>query len=140
MSDRKQLFGNFKGKGLSRDRDEENAFMLEQQNDYRMQELDAKVSALKNVTIDIHRDVTEQHDLIDDSTNIFAGFGTAFNNSFGRLNRMVSTRHKRQLCLYVTVIVVVFFIMYYGVGAFWSSSSDVAPVLEDDSHAAADIL
>jgi hypothetical protein len=50
MSDRKQLFGNYKGKGVSRDREEENALMLEQQNDMRMQELDAKVSALKNVS------------------------------------------------------------------------------------------
>ncbi|KAH8549688.1 hypothetical protein BGW37DRAFT_522351 [Umbelopsis sp. PMI_123] len=143
MSDRTKLFGNYKGKGVSRDRDEENALMLEQQNDVRMQELDAKVSALKNVTIDIHRDVTEQHDLIDDSTNIFAGFGTAFSNSFGRLNRMVSTRHKRQLCFYVTVIVVVFFILYYGVGAFWSSSSsDATPPLDDNTapHNDADIL
>jgi hypothetical protein len=50
MSDRKKLFGDYKGKSVSRDRDEENALMLEQQNDFRMQELDAKVSALKNVS------------------------------------------------------------------------------------------
>ncbi|KAG2189315.1 hypothetical protein INT44_004457 [Umbelopsis vinacea] len=142
MSDRKKLFGNIKGKGVSRDREEENALMLEQQNDFRMQELDAKVSALKNVTIDIHRDVTEQHDLIDESTNVFAGFGSAFNNSFGRLNRMVSTRHKRQLCLYVAIIVVAFFIFYYGFGSFWSSSETAPPVLDDSSplHNDADIL
>ncbi|CAO3687609.1 unnamed protein product [Umbelopsis ramanniana] len=142
MSDRKQLFGNYKGKGVSRDREEENALMLEQQNDMRMQELDAKVSALKNVTIDIHRDVTDQ-DLIDESANVFEGFGSAFNNSFGRLNRMVSTRHKRQLCFYVAVIVVAFFIFYYGFGAFWlSSSPDTSPVLDDPPapHNDADIL
>lgn len=72
MSDRKQLFGNFKGKGVSRDRDEENAFMLEQQNDYRMQELDAKVSALKNVST-----VTVRHNpgLYASHLTIFANQG-----------------------------------------------------------------
>ncbi|KAG2185939.1 hypothetical protein INT43_002377 [Umbelopsis isabellina] len=140
-TDRKQLFGNYKGKGVNRDRDEENAYMLEQQNDYRMQELDAKVSALKNVTIDIHRDVTEQHDVLDESNNVFAGFGAAFQNSFGRLNRMVSTRHKRQLCLYVGVMVLAFFILYYGVGVFWSGS-DSSPSNNDAGsiHNDADIL
>jgi hypothetical protein len=54
---------------------------------------------------------------------------------------MVSTRHKRQMCLYVAIIVVVFFILYYGVGAFWSSSSTDTPLDEDSaSHIAADIL
>ncbi|ORX50603.1 hypothetical protein DM01DRAFT_1097176 [Hesseltinella vesiculosa] len=99
-------------------------YLFEQQNDVRMNELGSKISALKNITIDMHQDVSDQDRLLGDSDNIFSGFGDHLKNSFGRMNRMVSKRHQRQLCFYVTVAVAAFFIIYYGSGllsGLWSS-------------------
>ncbi|KAI8062638.1 hypothetical protein BC940DRAFT_322020 [Gongronella butleri] len=92
-----------------------------------MNELGSKISALKNITIDMHQDVNDQDRLLNDSDNVFAGFGNTLRASLGRMNRMVSKRHQRQLCFYVTIAVAVFFILYYGSGLVskfsWSSSS-----------------
>ncbi|KAI8336237.1 hypothetical protein BC941DRAFT_398207 [Chlamydoabsidia padenii] len=110
------------GGGGSKRKDD--GYIFEQQNDVRMNELGSKISALKNITIDIHQDVTEQDRHLNESQGIFDGFGNSLQNSFGRMNRMVSKRHQRQLCLYVTIALGVFFVLYYGSGLIsWSSSS-----------------
>ncbi|CAO3650650.1 unnamed protein product [Mucor hiemalis] len=104
-----------------------NGYVFEQQNNVRLNELSSKISAIKNITIDIHQDVTDQDRLLDESHNQFSGLGNTLQNSFGRLNRMVSKRHQRQLCYYVTIAVFVFFILYYGaplVKSLFGSSSD----------------
>ncbi|ORZ17946.1 hypothetical protein BCR42DRAFT_412821 [Absidia repens] len=89
-----------------------------------MNELGSKISALKNITIDIHQDVNDQDRLLNESNGIFDGFGTNLQNSFGRMNRMVSKRHQRQMCFYVSIALVLFFVLYYGSGLIsWSSSS-----------------
>ncbi|KAG1473262.1 hypothetical protein G6F56_001055 [Rhizopus delemar] len=44
-----------------------NAYIFEQQNDVRLDELGSKISAIKNITIDIHQDVTDQDRLLDES-------------------------------------------------------------------------
>lgn len=108
-----------------------NGYVFEQQNDVRLNELSSKISAIKNITIDIHQDVTDQDRLLDESHNQFSGLGSTLQNSFGRLNRMVSKRHQRQLCYYVTIAVFVFFILYYGApllaSLFGSSSDEKSP-------------
>ncbi|KAI9267447.1 hypothetical protein BY458DRAFT_511818 [Sporodiniella umbellata] len=91
-----------------------NAYIFEQQNDVRLNELGSKISAIKNITIDIHQDVTDQDRLLDESHNQFGGLGATLSNSFGKMNRMVSKRHQRQICFYVTVAVFAFFVIYYG--------------------------
>lgn len=48
---------------------------------------------------------------------------------------MISTRHKRQLCFYVTIAVVVFLIIYWGSSLAgrisWSSSSPTPEIPVD---------
>ncbi|KAG2219575.1 hypothetical protein INT45_002533, partial [Circinella minor] len=104
-----------------------NGYVFEQQNDVRMNELGNKLSALKNITIDMHNDVNDQERLLDESNNAFGGLGQTLKQSYGRMNRMVSKRHQRQLCYYVAVAVALFFIIYWGSGILgrisWSSSS-----------------
>ncbi|KAI9332404.1 hypothetical protein BD770DRAFT_403194 [Pilaira anomala] len=111
-----------------------NGYVFEQQNDVRLNDLSSKISAIKNITIDIHQDVTDQDRLLDESHNQFSGLGSTLTNSFGRMNRMISKRHQRQLCFYVSILVFVFFLIYYGAplitGAF--SSNPTLPD-EDDS-------
>ncbi|KAI9303234.1 hypothetical protein BJ944DRAFT_105891 [Cunninghamella echinulata] len=117
---------NNQGAGSSR---KDNGFVFEQQNDIRLNELGSKLSALKNITIDIHQDVTNQDRVLNESHNVFDGFGSTLQNSFGRMNRMVSKRHQRQLCFYVTIMIAIFFILYYGSGLLskfsWSSPDDI---------------
>ncbi|ORY91085.1 hypothetical protein BCR43DRAFT_498485 [Syncephalastrum racemosum] len=79
-----------------------------------MNELGSKLSALKNITIDMHQDVTEQDRHLDEAHNVFGGLGQTMKQSYGRMNRMVSKRHQRQLCFYVSVAVCVFFVLYFG--------------------------
>ncbi|KAL4207867.1 hypothetical protein AB4K20DRAFT_1950210 [Rhizopus microsporus] len=103
-----------------------NGYIFEQQNDVRLNELGSKISAIKNITIDIHQDVTDQERLLDESNHHFSGLGATLSNSFGRMNRMVSKRHQRQLCFYVTVTICIFFILYYGlpwVGGLFGSDN-----------------
>ncbi|CAO3598161.1 unnamed protein product [Absidia cylindrospora] len=97
------------GGGSSR---KDGGYVFEQQNNVRMNELGSKISALKNDR------------LLNESNGIFDGFGTNLQNSFGRMNRMVSKRHQRQMCFYVGIALVLFFVLYYGSGLIsWSSSS-----------------
>ncbi|KAI9468885.1 MAG: hypothetical protein EXX96DRAFT_589594 [Benjaminiella poitrasii] len=108
-----------------------NEYVFEQQNDVRLNELSSKISAIKNITIDIHQDVTDQDRLLDESHNQFGGLGHSLTNSFGRMNRMISKRRQRQLCSYVTIIIFAFFIIYYGApivkSLFGSNASNELP-------------
>ncbi|KAI8992004.1 hypothetical protein BDF20DRAFT_847710 [Mycotypha africana] len=89
-------------------------YVFEQQNDVRLNDLSSKISAIKNITIDIHQDVSDQDRLLDESHDSFSGLNHRLRNSFGRMNRMISKRHQRQLCFYVTMAICVFFIIYFG--------------------------
>ncbi|KAI8370446.1 uncharacterized protein BYT42DRAFT_476081, partial [Radiomyces spectabilis] len=68
------------------------------------------------ITIDMHQDITDQDRTLDETHNSFSGLGSNLQNSFGRMNRMISKRHQRQLCFYVFVAICVFLIIYYGSG------------------------
>ncbi|CAO3610998.1 unnamed protein product [Mucor fragilis] len=105
-----------------------NGYVFEQQNDVRLDDLSSKINAIKNITIDIHQDVTDQDRLLDESHNQFSGLGSSLTNSFGRMNRMISKRHQRQLCFYVSILVFLFFLIYYGsplVKGLFSGSDEV---------------
>ncbi|KAI8378920.1 hypothetical protein BD560DRAFT_388961 [Blakeslea trispora] len=99
---------------MSASNSKNNGYIFEQQNDIRLNELSSKLSAIKNITIDIHQDVNDQDRLLDESHNQFSGLGHSLHNSFGRMNRMISKRHQRQLCFYVSIAILVFFVLYYG--------------------------
>ncbi|KAL1923224.1 uncharacterized protein VTP21DRAFT_9600 [Calcarisporiella thermophila] len=97
----------------SRIRQENTEYLFEQQNDLRMQELDAKVRALKHVTIDIHRDVEEQNRYLDGMQNNMGGFGSLFSGTVRRLSAMTSARHKKMMCYYVACAVGAFIVIYW---------------------------
>ncbi|KAL1925998.1 hypothetical protein VTP01DRAFT_7091 [Rhizomucor pusillus] len=131
------MWNNSKGGGdSSRSQGDANSgYVFEQQNDVRMDELGSKISALKSITLDMHQDVTDQDRLLDESNTAFGGLGNTLRHSYGRMNRMISTRHKRQLCFYVTIAVVVFLIIYWGSSLAgrisWSSSSPTPEIPVD---------
>ncbi|KAI8990109.1 hypothetical protein BDB01DRAFT_494689 [Pilobolus umbonatus] len=112
----------------------DNNYVYEQQNDVRLNDLSSKISAIKNITIDIHQDVTDQDRLLDESHNQFSGLGNSLTHSFGRMNRMVSKRHQRQLCYYVAILVISFIIIYYGgpvIGKLFRSDTSEEPLIDN---------
>ncbi|KAI9011878.1 hypothetical protein CLU79DRAFT_771690 [Phycomyces nitens] len=62
----------------------------------------------------MQQDVEDQDRLLNESQNAFGGLGDNLQNSFGRLNRMVSTRHKRQMCFYIGIALALFTVFYVG--------------------------
>ncbi|KAI9736575.1 MAG: hypothetical protein M1818_006086 [Claussenomyces sp. TS43310] len=69
------------------------AYERERQNNSRLSELSAKVSALRGVTVDIYDNARAQ-DVIDDTTNTFSSMGTSLKGSAGRLGRMAASGNK----------------------------------------------
>ncbi|KAF9425804.1 hypothetical protein BGZ76_003061 [Entomortierella beljakovae] len=65
---RTDLFGSSSSSssnGNSLHREQQTALLFEQQNDFRMEELASKVSALNKITLDIQSEVHGQHALLD---------------------------------------------------------------------------
>ncbi|KAH6679663.1 hypothetical protein B0J14DRAFT_581310 [Halenospora varia] len=69
------------------------AYERERQNNSRLSELSAKVSALRGVTVDIY-DNARQQDVIDDTSNTFSSMSTSLKGSAGRLGRMAASGNK----------------------------------------------
>ncbi|KAL5347717.1 hypothetical protein ACLOAV_007126 [Pseudogymnoascus australis] len=65
----------------------------ERQNDSRLDELSAKVSALRGVTVDIYDNARAQ-DVIDNTTDTFSSMGTTLKGSAQRLGRMAASGNK----------------------------------------------
>ncbi|KAF9214863.1 Ubiquitin carboxyl-terminal hydrolase 38 [Podila verticillata] len=98
---------------FNRDREQQTALLYEQQNDFRMEELASKVSALNKITVDIHNEVHGQHALLDQNSNSFNDFGTSFATTIKKLNVMASQQLGKSMCWMVSAIVFVFFIVYF---------------------------
>ncbi|KAL4972749.1 hypothetical protein BDW66DRAFT_143608 [Aspergillus desertorum] len=63
------------------------AYEREQQNNELLNSLSSKVSALKNVTIDIYDNARDQ-DTLDHSNQVFSSLSTNLKGSASRLTRM----------------------------------------------------
>ncbi|CAG8959023.1 hypothetical protein HYFRA_00012184 [Hymenoscyphus fraxineus] len=69
------------------------AYERERQNNSRLSELSAKVTALRGVTIDIYDNARDQ-DLIDNTSDTFSSMSTSLKGSAGRLGRMAASGNK----------------------------------------------
>jgi len=69
------------------------AYERERQNNSRLTELSAKVSALRGVTVDIYDNARAQ-DVIDNTSDTFSSMGTSLKGSAGRLGRMAASGNK----------------------------------------------
>ncbi|KAI9759257.1 MAG: hypothetical protein M4579_002466 [Chaenotheca gracillima] len=88
------------------------AYERERQNDSRLNELSAKVSALRGVTVDIY-DNARNHSVIDNSNEVFSSFGTSLKNSAGRLGRMASSGSKVQIFKTAGIIFVAVVLLWW---------------------------
>ncbi|KAG0023562.1 Ubiquitin carboxyl-terminal hydrolase 35 [Podila clonocystis] len=114
---RSDLFGgsssSHSSNTFNRDREQQTALLYEQQNDFRMEELASKVSALNKITVDIHNEVHGQHALLDQNSNSFNDFGASFATTIKKLNVMASQQLGKSMCWMVSAIIVLFFIVYF---------------------------
>ncbi|KAK0709754.1 hypothetical protein B0T26DRAFT_754913 [Lasiosphaeria miniovina] len=87
------------------------SYERERQNNARLDELSAKVSALRGVTIDIY-DSARSHEVIESTSETFSTMGTQLKGSATRLGRMAAAGNKVAV-LKLSGILIVIIIMYY---------------------------
>jgi len=69
------------------------AYERERQNNNRLSELSAKVTALRGVTVDIYDNARAQ-DVIDNTSDTFSSMSSSLKGSAGRLGRMAASGNK----------------------------------------------
>ena len=104
-------------------RPEDREALLEQENRERTDRLAAKVSALKNFTMDMEQEARDQNRLLDD---VSTGFDSTFGFMSGgrnRLNRLLQSNrgNKKFLCYLSFAIAVFLFVIYFLIGRALSS-------------------
>ncbi|KFG85039.1 SNARE complex subunit protein [Metarhizium anisopliae] len=89
------------------------AYERERQNDSRLNELSAKVSALRGVTIDIY-DHARAQDVIDNTNETFSSMTSQIKTGAGRMTRMAASGNKVAIFKLSAIIVAIFLVFYYG--------------------------
>ncbi|GAB0137944.1 hypothetical protein EsDP_00006194 [Epichloe bromicola] len=89
------------------------AYERERQNNSRLDELSAKVSALRGVTIDIYDNARAQ-DVIDSTSETFSSMGSQMKGSATRLTRMAASGNKVAILKLSAIIIGLFLVLYYG--------------------------
>lgn len=93
------------------------AYDRERQNNARLEELSAKVSALRGVTIDIY-DHAQSQDVLDSTTETFSSMSTQIKGSAGRLGRMAASGNKVAILKLSGIIAGAFLVLYYTLRLF----------------------
>ncbi|KAL2115881.1 hypothetical protein VTJ04DRAFT_10136 [Mycothermus thermophilus] len=88
------------------------AYERERQNNARLDELSAKVSALRGVTIDIY-DQARSHELIESTSETFSSMGTQLKGSAVRLGRMAAAGNRVAILKLSGIIIGTVLVLYY---------------------------
>ncbi|KAJ4407941.1 hypothetical protein N0V91_003607 [Didymella pomorum] len=88
------------------------AYERERQNNSRLDELSAKVSALRGVTIDIYDNARDQG-VIDSTSETFSSFSTSLKGSAGRLTRMAASGNKIAVLKLSGIIIGIVLVLYF---------------------------
>ncbi|EGS19924.1 uncharacterized protein CTHT_0044170 [Thermochaetoides thermophila DSM 1495] len=88
------------------------AYERERQNNARLDELSAKISALRGVTIDIY-DQARQHEMIDSTSETFSSMATQLKGSATRLGRMAAAGNRVAVLKLSGIIVGTVLVLYY---------------------------
>ncbi|KAI1850426.1 hypothetical protein JX266_004284 [Neoarthrinium moseri] len=88
------------------------AYERERQNNARLEELSAKVSSLRGVTVDIYDNARAQ-DVIDNTSDTFSSMSTQLKGSAGRLTRMAASGNKVAIFKLSAIIIGAFLVLYY---------------------------
>jgi len=93
------------------------AYERERQNNSRLSELSAKVTALRGITVDIYDNARAQ-DVIDDTSGKFSSMSTSLKGSAGRLGRMAASGNKVAIFKLSGMIIGVVVVLYLLWGLF----------------------
>ncbi|KAL2133465.1 hypothetical protein VTI74DRAFT_2307 [Chaetomium olivicolor] len=88
------------------------AYERERQNNARLDELSAKVSALRGITIDIY-DSARSHEVIESTSETFSSMTTQLKGSAGRLGRMAASGNKVAILKLSGIIIGAVLVLYY---------------------------
>ncbi|KAI5922867.1 hypothetical protein F4810DRAFT_671785 [Camillea tinctor] len=88
------------------------AYERERQNNARLEELSAKVSSLRGVTVDIYDNARAQ-DVIDHTSDTFSSMSQQLKGSAGRLGRMAAAGNKVAVLKLSAIVVGAFLVLYY---------------------------
>ncbi|KAG7286082.1 hypothetical protein NEMBOFW57_008385 [Staphylotrichum longicolle] len=88
------------------------AYERERQNNARLDELSAKVSALRGVTIDIY-DSARSHEVIESTSETFSSMGSQLKGSAGRLGRMAASGNKVAIFKLSGILIGTVLVLYY---------------------------
>ncbi|KAI1482190.1 hypothetical protein K445DRAFT_23546 [Daldinia sp. EC12] len=88
------------------------AYERERQNNARLEELSAKVSSLRGVTVDIYDNARAQ-DVIDNTSDTFSSMSSQLKGSAGRLGRMAASGNKVAILKLSGILIGAFLILYY---------------------------
>ncbi|KAJ4293718.1 hypothetical protein N0V88_005226 [Collariella sp. IMI 366227] len=88
------------------------AYERERQNNARLDQLSAKVSALRGVTIDIY-DSARAHEVIESSSETFSSMKTQLKGSASRLGRMAASGNKVAVFKLAGIVIAVVILLYY---------------------------
>lgn len=93
------------------------AYERERQNNSRLTELSAKVSALRGVTVDIYNNARDQ-DVIDDTSGTFSSMSTNLKGSASRLGRMAASGNKVAIFKLAGMIIGTVLVLWFIWGLF----------------------
>jgi len=88
------------------------AYERERQNNSRLSELSAKVTALRGVTVDIYDNARAQ-DVIDNTNDTFSSMSTSLKGSAGRLGRMAASGNKVAILKLSGMIIGVVLVLWF---------------------------
>ncbi|PNS15059.1 hypothetical protein CAC42_2288 [Sphaceloma murrayae] len=91
------------------------AYERERQNNSRLEELSGKVSALRDVTINIYDNARDQG-VIDSSNEVFSNLGTSLKGSAGRLGRMAQQGNKVAILKLAGILIAIVVVLYWLLG------------------------
>ncbi|KAF2227474.1 hypothetical protein BDZ85DRAFT_277370 [Elsinoe ampelina] len=97
------------------------AYERERQNNSRLDELSSKVSALRDVTINIYDNARDQG-VIDSSNEVFSNLGTSLKGSAGRLTRMAQQGNKVAILKLAGIIIAIVVVFYWILSFFFGGS------------------
>jgi len=85
---------------------------LEEENEYLEGELKGKISALKELSIDIGTEVKEQNKFLKSMDDQFDSTGSMFSNTIGKVMRLAKSNHKYYIYYLLGFCIFVFLILW----------------------------
>uniref|UniRef100_A0A7S4RHX1 t-SNARE coiled-coil homology domain-containing protein n=1 Tax=Alexandrium monilatum TaxID=311494 RepID=A0A7S4RHX1_9DINO len=118
VDQRAALFGSrFKGGESGKKSDDMYAAhsreMMERQNDAQIEDLEAKVSTLRDITKAIGKEAKDSNSLLDTMSIDFDKAGTLLKGTMSHLKTMMQQKNGKHMCYMVAFVLVLFFLMYF---------------------------